>query len=300
MARRSKVRRLVAVVGIPPQVAPQFSSSFSKLAAIEQVELATLSAYGLHLPYTADYAKEVYGKIARKLQGRQRQSRETLLSDTNLIALFLQKPCESHRVLLDTFGVEALATPMLVSDLDDMPMETRSQRGQVIRRLIRNARHAIRHARKMLEAVHDELNGRENKTSLLLPPKTFGNGFQRVQQCVWRAAAERQDTGRFVEGLKGLPINKRERHYEGQSGLVFKSPSKAGPRHGLPPVWNDGHEPSCVIRGRLRFGAPYDPRFHYDCEIQRDSHRQFPGCHEPIRLQRSRKHANCAPNDGVR
>ena len=208
-----------------------------------------LSAYGLHLPYTMDYATEVYGKIASKLKGHQRPSRETLLADTYLIALFLQKPCESHRVLLDTFG-------MSVSNLHDMPMETSSQRGQVVGKLIRNARQAIRHARKMLRAVHDELNGRENKTCLLLPPKTFGSGFRRVQQRVWAAAAERQPTSRFVEGIKGLRINKRERHYEGQNGLVFKSPSKAGPRHGLPPVWDDGHEPSCVIRGRLRFGYP--------------------------------------------
>lgn len=223
-----------------------------------------------------------------------------MLADTNLIALFLQKPCESHRVLLDAFGVEALATPMSISNLHDMPMETRSQRGQVVGKLIRNARQAIRHARKMLAAVHNELNGRENKTCLLLPPKTFGSGFQQVQQRVWRAAAERQSTSRFVEGIKGLRINKRERHYEGQNGLVFKAPSKAGPRHGLPPVWDDGHEPSCVIRGRLRFGAPCSPHFHYDCEIQRDSPRRFPGCHEPIRLPRARSHANCAPNDGVR
>ena len=262
MSSGRTLRRLVAVIGVPPEIEPQFRSSFSKLAAIEQVELTMLSAYGLHLPYTMDYATEIYGKIASKLKGHQRPSRETLLADTNLIALFLQKPCESHRVLLDTFGVEALATPMSVSNLHDMPMETRSQRGQVVGKLIRNARQAIRHARKMLRAVHDELNCRENKTCLLLPPNTFGSGFRRVQQRVWTAAAERQDTSSFVESLKSLHIAKRERHYAGQRGLVFKSPSKAGPRHGLPPVWGDGHEPSCVIRGRLRFGAPYGPRFH--------------------------------------
>ena len=110
MSNGKALRRLVAVIGVPPEIKPQFSSSFSKLAAREQVELTMLSAYGLHLPYTMDYATEVYGKIASKLKGHQRPSRETLLADTYLIALFLQKPCESHRVLLDTFGIETLAT----------------------------------------------------------------------------------------------------------------------------------------------------------------------------------------------
>ena len=228
-------------------------------------------------------------------------SRESLLATTNLIVLFLQRSDGSDAVLFRKFGVEAFVTPMLVlPHIADMPVDTRGQRGSVVGKLIRGARRAIRHARLMLDTIHEDLNGRENKTCLLLPPKTFGNGFLQVQRRVWDAATNREDVRTFANSLKTLGVAKSGRHYVGKGGLVYKSPSKAGPRHGLAPVWKDDHEPSCVIRGRLRFGAPYDPRFHYDCQIPRDWHRGFPGCHKPLRLPPSRLHANCAPNDGIR
>ena len=112
--------------------------------------------------------------------------------------------------------------------------------------------------------------------------------------------ANSEDTRSFVESLKSLRLHRDGRHYEGSGRLVFMSPSKSGPRHGLAPVWGDSHEPSCVVRGRLRFGASYSPRFHYDCPLRPGSSRRFPGCHRPRTLPPHRRHANVAPNDGIR
>lgn len=292
--------QLVVVVGVPPAVENQFGTGFSKLASQEQVEPTVVSTYSLDSGYTKNYANDVYDKLVYKLKRRGGASREFLLANTNLIVLFLGKSDGSNTILFDKFGVEAFVTPMLVPHIADMQVATRSQRGNVVHKLIRDARRAIRHARRMLRAIHEDLNGRENKTSLLLPPKTFGRGFLQVRQRVRDAAMCREEPRSFTNSLKTLNVARKGRHYLGQGGLVYISPSKAGPRHGLAPAWKDGHEPSCVIRGRLRFGAPYDPCFHYDCQIPRDWHRQFPGCHEPLRLPPSRGHANCAPNDNVR
>lgn len=154
--------------------------------------------------------------------------------------------------------------------------------------------------RAIVATIHEDLNSRENKTCLLLPPKTFGRGFLQVRHRVRDAATSREDPRKFANSLKTLNVDKSGKHYVGQGGLVYRSPSKAGPRHGLAPVWEDGHQPSCVIRGRLRFGVPFDPRFHYDCQIPRDWHRRFPGCHQPLQLPQSRQHANCTPNDNIR
>ena len=80
--------------------------------------------------------------------------------------------------------------------------------------------------------------------------------------------------------------------------MVFRT----GARHGLAPVWGDAdHELSCVVRGRLRCGASFDPRFHYDCS----------GAKERVTLENCHKatdhlwvsgtdYVNIAPNDNVR
>ena len=293
---------LTVVVGVPPEVESPFRTAFAKLALQEHIELAILSACDIGVPYTEDYAERVYRKLVSKLKARQarrRSTRETLLAETRLIILFLHKPDESHTVLFDRFGVEAFVTPLVLPTIADMPLETGGQRRHVTRQLIRRARSAIRHALQMLDAIDEELS-RENKTCLLLPPKTFGKGFRKVLHRVLDAAASREDTTSFVRSLRTLPIDRQGKYYRGARRLVFKSPSKAGPRHGLPPAWEDGHESSCVIRGRLRFGAPYDPHFHYDCPIPPDSPRRFPDCHKPEELPSNREHVNCAPNDGIR
>ena len=271
------------------------------LEASEQVKLTILSAYDLDQPYTKNYAKDIYNELVCRLKGQGRAARETLLAETKLIILFMHKPDDSHAVLFDRFGVEAFVTPLMLLGVSDLPLKTRGQRGRVVNELIRDARSAIRHAIPMLDAIYEELNGRDNKTCLLLPPKTFGKDFRKVLYRVWGAAANRdEDPASFVRSLKNLKIARRDKYYEGERRLVFKAPSKAGPRHGLPPVWKDRHESSCVIRGRLRFGVSYDPSFHYDCPIPSGSHREFPGCHKPVKLPSDRPHVNCAPNDGIR
>ncbi len=290
---------IVVIAGVPLEVEDRFKTAFSKLASREGVKLAILDACGLHQPYTEVYAQGVYGKLVSKLRARG-GARESLLANTKLIFLFLHKWEGSHTILRHRFGVEALVSPLVVPDLRRMPLETGGQRGHLVQQMIRAVRRAIRHARKMLYAIDEELNGRENKTCLLLPPKTFGKDFQKVMNRVHEAAANGEDTASFVESLKSLRLRRDGRHYEGSGRLVFISPSKSGPRHGLAPAWGDGHEPSCVVRGRLRFGASYSPRFHYDCPLRRGSDRWFPGCHEPRKLPPHRTHANVAPNDGVR
>ena len=295
--------RLVVVVGIPPTVEKQFGTAFAKLASQQQVKPTVLSTYDPSLGYTGDYADVVYNKLVYKLKGQGSASRKSLLANTNLIVLFLQKSDGSEAVLFGKFGVEALVTPMLVPHIADMPVDTWSQREHIVNKLIGDARLAIQHARRMLRTIYEELNQRENKTCLLLPPKTFGRGFRKVQDRVWAATTRREDAKRFTGGLKTLKVPKRRNGYDyyvGQGGLVYESPSKSGPRHGLGPVWEDGHDPSCVMRGRLRFGVPYDPHFHYDCQMPPNWHRMFPGCHERLRLARHRTYANVAPNDGVR
>lgn len=226
--------RLVVVVGVPPVVENLFGPAFSKLASQELVEPTVLSTHRLDVGYTEGYANGVYDKLVYKLKGHGSMSRESLLATTNLIVLFLQRSDGSEAVLFRKFGVEAFVTPMLVPQIADMAVDTRSQRRSVVGKLIRGARGAIRHARRMLGTIHEDLNGRENKTCLLLPPKTFGDGFLQVQSRVWDAATNREDVGRFSSSLKTLKIPKSGNHYVGQGGSSIGRHQRPGPAMGLP------------------------------------------------------------------
>ena len=292
----------VVAAGIPSEIETDYAQAFSKLQQTHHAYL--ISSLKLHPSacYTDDYAVELYERLAYRLKRREPLGGMTLLSDKNLVLLYVNRADGSETILVEKFGVEALVTPLNIPLSASTPLKTGGQRNSVVNRLIRETRSAIRYARTLLAVIAEEVTNRGNKTCLLLPPKTFGKEFDRVVERVRAAARHREEPTEFRKTLKGvsrsLPKNEG-RYFEGRGHAVFKSPGTA--RHGLAPSWGDGdHSSSCVIRGRLRFGASYDPRFHYDCAIARGASRRFPGCHEPETVPRSRSYVNVAPNDNVR
>ena len=190
------------------------------------------------------------------------------MSDTNLILLYLHKKDGSESVLFDRFGTEALVVPLESPNIADMPFSTRNQRGQAVNGLIREGGRAIGQARSLLAMIAEEVTNRDNKTCLLLPRKNFGCEINVVFDCVRDAVLSGEDKNEFRKNLDRVSRSLRtvragrRTYFVGQGGLVFKSPGKAGARHGLAPVWEDAdHESSCVIRGRMRFGVSFDPKF---------------------------------------
>ena len=164
---------------------------------------------------------------------------------------------------------------------------------------------AVRRARELLSEIADEITNRDNKTCLLLPCKNFGEDIYKILDCVHGVSREREATfqnrlNSILPSLRTSRVQKRT-YYVGKNGLVFRSPGKAGARHGLAPSWSvPDHKLSCVIRGRMRFGVSYDPKFHYDCDISKISKRRFPSCHDFKKIRKSKRHINIAPNDNVR
>ena len=164
----------------------------------------------------------------------------------------------------------------------------------------------IGHAQGLLTVIAEEVTNRDNKTCLLLPHKNFGSRIGEVLDCVHDAVVSVKNKDEFKKNLDRVSRSLQttvdgRKYFMGQGKLVFKSPGKAGARHGLAPVWGDqGHESSCVIRGRMRFGVSYDPQFHYDCDIPGGRDRSFPSCHGIECVRRGRTHVNIAPNDNIR
>ncbi len=298
-----KPQLLVAAAGIPPALGNELVAGFTKTTPITAWLPLDQSKC-----YTDSYSEKLYERFSEKLRKRDQSNRHGVLSDVNLVLLYLHKEDGSESTLFDRFGTEAMVVPLKVSDFADMPATTGNQRRRIVNNLVREGNRALRYARNLLTVIAEEVTNRDNKTCLLLPRRNFGRDIDQVFNCVREAAFTRKGKEEFEKRLKHTSrslrtVREGERSYfVGQGGLIFRSPGKAGARHGLAPVWNAvGHDPSCVIRGRMRFGASYDPKFHYDCYIPSGKKRSFPNCHGAVEaVPRRRRHVNIAPNDNVR
>ncbi len=257
--------------------------------------------------YTQSYSTKLYERLSTNLKKRYRLKKHDLLANVNLVLLYIHKDDESESWLFEKFGTEALLVPLQQSDIVDRTLITGNQKRHAVNDLARKQKQAMRRAESLLSAISEEVTNRDNKTCLLLPPKNFGRDIEKVFDCIRNVslAGDRKEgfqkkLNRTLGSLRTVREDGRT-YIVGQGGLVFKSPGKAGARHGLAPVWETpGHDLSCVIRGRVRFGVSYDPRFHYDCDISKDNKRRFPSCHGSKTIPRNRGHVNIAPNDNVR
>ena len=291
------------MAGVPPEIGDEFVAGFAKtLPILSWVPLNRFECY------TKSYATKLYERVALKLKAREPDDRENLLANVNLLLLYLAKNDGSESEIFNGFGIDALVAPMQYSEISVMPMTTGSQRHKVANDLIREGKRAVRHAQKLLAIVAEEVTNRENKTCLLLPHRNFSNEFRAVLDCVREASQARAASEEFRRRLRHVAQSLRterkgsHEYFIGRRGLVFRSPGRARARHGLAPGWESpgGHNSSCVIRGRLRFGVSYDPKFHYDCDIPKDGELNFPSCHGTKGVPRKRAHVNIAPNDNIR
>ena len=250
--------------------------------------------------YTSPYANKLYTKVATRLREREDGDRHERWQ-LNLVLLYVDKGDGSQEYLFDRFGLESMMLPLSPEGLRDLKS---TEINRAVNRLVAESEHLLARGRDLLGAVDEEVNNRQNKTCLLLPKRNFGGDLGRVLACVRYAAIHGLNVDEFKNCLArvadSLPRDGKG-DFKGKGELVFRAPSNAGVRHGLAPSWRRGaHLDSCVIRGRVRFGAPYAPNFHYDCALSVDSSRRFESCHGTHTLPRGRRHANIAPNDNVR
>lgn len=277
----------------------------SRLAAkFEKRDGELIPLRGLRCPagYTEEYVGRLYGRVANELEKLSSDKRDRLLHGSTLTILYARRPERGDGALLERFGVEALLAPLSVPQ--NVRMRTSNEIGHVVNMLIKTIRRALRRLRPLQSVILEEVTNRDNRTCLLLPPKTFGGRFQTVREQVYAAVHNGDGTDDFRARLNRVSNSfptARKNYFIGDRGIIFRAPAKAGARHGLAPMWKDGaHESSCIIRGRLRFGISFDPRFHYDCEVGNRRTKTLPGCHEPQTVRRNRQHVNIAPNDNVR
>ena len=256
-----------------------------------------------------DYMDRFYLKMTdglRKIDANRNGNRSDVLSGVNLVVLYIDRLEEIARNMLTEFGVEALT--MAVKLPQDACFRTPNRRRRAVNFLKQDIQRSMKHAKRLFGVIGEHVRNKDNKTPLLLPPKNFGRGMDPVFQGVCDAALDRTESEQqFRDRIQkiSMSLNKRRQrgreYFTGHAGILFKGRKKGGLRHGMAPVWGDAdHKPSCIIRGRLRFGVPYDPKFHYDCNIAGLGRRNFCSCHGVETVAANRAHVNISPNDNVR
>ena len=291
-------RILVLMAGFPDEILRPLSARLRR----RNTNLDVLNTLPL-VPgyYTAEYAENLYemvGSGLRKVVGAECRG----WWNWNLVVLYLRKGDGSERHVEDRFDMEALLAPLKMETI-----RRKAPRRQIVRSIVNEldskADGILRNARMVLELLAQEVTNRDTKTCVLLPSANFGHEFERVKDCVHHAVEDSKSAEAFAANLRRvaarLPKNRGGRFRKGN--LVFRAPAKGGPRHGLAPTWDTKeHNDRCVIRGRMRFGVPYNPNFHYDCDLAKETGRRFTSCHGQAEVKRGRSHVNIAPNDNIR
>lgn len=170
---------------------------------------------------------------------------------------------------------------------------------------------ATKIAKEALLVLNEELIQRSNKTPLLLPVRNFrSKEFRDWLNSLQDGLIQSEDKTSFLkDAISRIQQNHPLRKIGSQvrpcyvDDLEVEFHSPGSDRHGLL-RWNMGniHEAHCLIGSRCRLGAPYDPRFHYDCKKgERNLRSNLFGCHsESAVMHEGRPHLNIAPNDFVR
>ncbi len=164
-------------------------------------------------------------------------------------------------------------------------------------------------AKTALRLIGDEVVARSNQTPLLLPLANFAsqvlhNEVKTIHEEIGSAHEPRRHITDTINRIRhSHPFNRPPgwdtRAYIDNQNVIFKSPGQL--RHGF--ARPNGHHPaSCLLAGKRRLGAPYDPAFHYDCtRLHQPTLRgNFVNCHAINGGYRGDPHLNIAPNDFVR
>ena len=295
---------ILAAAGVPPEIGESFVQRFVRTSRIfSWIPLPLSDAY------TREYSIQLHERLVMKLRRTEPGDRYSLLRDARLVLLYVDKGDGSESHIFSQFGSEALVVPFGAPEIRREPLDTGSRKNKAINLLVQDGQAALQHAKILLSIVAREVGNRDNKTCLLLPPKNFGPEATRIRDCVQEASARRvPDVGdefrlelrKIADSMKSTREGQQS-YFVGRGGIVYRSPPKARLRHGIAPVWDDAdHDSTCVLRGRIRFGASFDPTFHYDCDIGRRTNRTFASCHGTKTLAKGTIHLNISPNDNVR
>ncbi len=301
---------LIVVAGIPAFLTKEFESRLPKIEeGRRRFVWAPLKNYRSYEP---DYVETLYSHFTsswRELFYTKEHSGAVPTGFEGVITIYLDHDGGNAELVSCLFEVETLTMGIPVPGiLKTLPL-TPNKLKNASNKIVKSLRKAIRKGEKALLAIAKEINSNDNRTPLLLPDRNYGTReIRELAKNVSEAIREpnpfvavRTAANNFENRHPRVAFGKSKRkHFINKNRVIFQSPGSN--RHGVSDLSGNDHHDSCLVRGRLRLGAAYDPRFHYDCvQFKGALASNWESCHrQKFTLPKGRSHVNIAPNDHVR
>lgn len=258
------------------------------------------------------WASEIYHEFRNYLVKASKSNNEIPLFQVSGAHLHLfQKHSDERDVFLAKFGVEAFVTTQDYDpqwDGEKAPGKIKEKGNSIAETIVESALSA----EGIIRSIKNQLQSSANKTPLLLPFENFG---ERQMQSLRDDIFSLNSSGDTAQKMKRIvaqfnTLNKKYKPpnyrgnklvYRSKNNVFFNPPGRALHGKAVAKLVN-GHEINCWVRGTMRFGAPFRPRFHYDCS-HRDLKvlRRLRSCHkQEFSMPKDRQHLNIAPNDNLR
>lgn len=235
-----------------------------------------------------------------------RNDHQNALSDTGFALLYIRHDDVSTETFVGRFfpSTMCIEIPWALDRTNDMTM--RQSKNELITLL----REATEQVRKAIPPLKKEIRERDARTPLLLPLKNFHSDLlvDEIKNLQEALVDEDDKLNVIVETVRTLerhhplqaPTKGYRKFFLDERNVQFRPPGTAGSRHGFA-RGHGRHPETCLLSGRRRLGAPYDPVFHYDCQKGTGNiHELFYGCHEEQAMLEGDPHLNVSPNDHVR
>lgn len=259
------------------------------------------------MPQWSQYRERNVDFFLERLHRKIVQDKNNSLADTAFAIIYIQRDAASTQFFVNSFFPHTLMIPVQWQlDLSLGPNGIRASRNALIPLL----KQATLRARRSLPVLKDTLISHAATTPILLPVKNFDSKvleptLRNLHQDLAGArevapeSAIAQRVAEFKRTHSPKRIGTRDKPcFVDDASIEFHPPGSN--RHGYARAGGE-HPPACVLSGRRRLGAPYDPLFHYDClkgephNLKADLH----GCHLPKSSWEGKPNINIAPNDNV-
>lgn len=166
-------------------------------------------------------------------------------------------------------------------------------------------------AKKLVQCLAVEFSSQDRKTPFLLPESLSSSDlarafYGRFDELVEHGHHEiKRARSEFVRDLGVVAASSSSRTlFRSPGGLEARPCERGGARHGVPKLDpTKGHFVNCCLGSVLRFGIPFDFRFHYDVLARGGANvqnQELPDCHG-MRCERTGSpHLNIYPNSYIR
>ncbi|WP_157660549.1 hypothetical protein [Burkholderia ubonensis] len=293
------MRYLFGFAGIPKEILSEIEKENKKYAEAAEFWIDKM-------PNFAPYAERNIDFFTEKFRNKIATDTKNQLKETGFSIIYIVRDAASTEKFVRAFFPHTLMIPVQWElNVSGGKNEMLASKNELVEKLSK----ATAQARTILRVLRDQVVSQASNTPLLLPLRNFRSKFSvnllmRLQNDLASSPEPLEPLRDYINSFvqahpRRRPNGAKRDIFVDDRNVEFNPPGND--RHGFARA--GGNHPSrCVLSGKRRLGAPYDPLFHYDCTkgTPKNLKANFFGCHEDETEKEGKPHLNISPNDHVR